>query len=158
MICSTVSTAYSCHRIAGRPPNLRRHLLVVGSRRFGEEQLAPANREPGQDRDEQRNHAHAAEPGRQRPPEKHASTELREITEHGRARRRQPRHRFERRIDRTEARPHVGDPGEAGDQQPRGRHDREAFGAPHAFERLFGRNASGLPHQVPDPNVTTAAR
>ena len=49
-----------------RPANLRRDLLVVRPGRFGEEQLAAADRQPRQHRDEQRDHAHAAEPVGQR--------------------------------------------------------------------------------------------
>ena len=50
----------------GGAANLRRDLLVVRARRFGEEDLAAADRQARQDGDEQRDHAHAAEPVGQR--------------------------------------------------------------------------------------------
>jgi hypothetical protein len=85
------------------------------TRHLGKEQLTAANREAGEHGHEQGDHAHAAKPLRETPPEEQRPAVRGKIAQDRGAGRSQSRHRLEKRVDGTEAAPHVRDGGEPRD-------------------------------------------
>ncbi len=57
----------------------------------------------------------------------------------------------------AEAVPQVGNAGEHRDEQPRHRDHRQPLDASHALDRLLGRLAAGVPHQVADRRPSAPA-
>ena len=148
MTCAPVSAAYSRQSTRRGLANLGCQLLVRRSGRLGEENLAAADRQAGQDGHEQRDDAHAADPLGHGAPEEDATPVGGKVREDGRSGRRQAGHRLEERVDEAEAGPDIRQRGEVRDDHPRAGHDEHAFDAAQTFGRVLGRLAAGKPHRV----------
>ena len=123
--------------------NTRRDRLMLGAGKLRLDQLPSSDSKPGQDRDRKDDDPHPAKPLRQLPPHQKAPRQVIDVSEDGRAGRREAGHRLEVGIERTVelrvAGEQIRERADPGDDDPGESDDEIALARPDAL--LSPRNA-----------------